>query len=141
MDNYVIYNRNNKQLELCNHIDKDGDLDAQYALLRNNALTGKFVKNVFVSDNNKTFRWLVDCADKGCPTCSGIFENVKNNNYNIREFYLNNVVEVKIDINKAEKQKAKHIPTKFDSLAKSVTNKDNDQKHPLEDYIRQIFQK
>ena len=141
MDNYVIYNRNNKQLELCNHIDKDGDLDAQYALLRNNALTGKFVKNVFVSDNNKTFRWLVDCADKGCPTCSSIFENVKNNNYNIREFYLNNVVEVKIDINKAEKQKAKHIPTKFDSLAKSVTNKDNDQKHPLEDYIRQIFQK
>jgi hypothetical protein len=141
MDNYVIYNRNNKQLELCNHIDKDGDLDAQYALLRNNALTGKFVKNVFVSDNNKTFRWLVDCADKGCPTCSSIFVNVKNNNYNIREFYLNNVVEVKIDINKAEKQKAKHIPTKFDSLAKSVTNKDNDQKHPLEDYIRQIFQK
>ncbi len=141
MDNYVIYNRNNKQLELSNHIDKDGDLDAQYALLRNNALTGKFVKNVFVSDNNKTFRWLVDCADKGCPTCSSIFENVKNNNYNIREFYLNNVVEVKIDINKAEKQKAKHIPTKFDNLAKNVVNKDNDQKHPLEDYIRQIFQK
>ena len=141
MDNYVIYNRNNKQLELCNHIDKDGDLDAQYALLRNNALTGKFVKNVFVSDNNKTFRWLVDCADKGCPTCSSIFVNVKNNNYNIREFYLNNVVEVKIDINKAEKQKAKHIPTKFDNLAKKVVNKDNDQKHPLEDYIRQIFQK
>ena len=141
MDNYVIYNRNNKQLELCNHIDKDGDLDAQYALLRNNALTGKFVKNVFVSDNNKTFRWLVDCADKGCPTCSSIFENVKNNNYNIREFYLNNVVEVKIDINKAEKQKAKHIPTKFDSLAKSVTNKDKEHKHPLEDYIRKVFQK
>jgi hypothetical protein len=141
MDNYVIYNRNNKQLELCNHIDKDGDLDAQYALLRNNALTGKFVKNVFVSDNNKTFRWLVDCADKGCPTCGRIFVNVKNNNYNIREFYLNNVVEVKIDINKAEKQKAKHIPTKFDNLAKNVVNKDNDQKHPLEDYIRQVFQK
>ena len=141
MDNYVIYNRNNKQLELCNHIDKDGDLDAQYALLRNNALTGKFVKNVFVSDNNKTFRWLVDCADKGCPTCSSIFENVKNNNYNIREFYLNNVVEVKIDINKAEKQKAKYIPTKFDNLAKNVVNKDNDQKHPLEDYIRKVFQK
>jgi hypothetical protein len=141
MDNYVIYNRNNKQLELCNHIDKDGDLDAQYALLRNNALTGKFVKNVFVSDNNKTFRWLVDCADKGCPTCSGIFVNVKNNNYNIREFYLNNVVEVKIDINKAEKQKAKHIPTKFDSLAKNVVNKDKEHKHPLEDYIRKVFQK
>ena len=141
MDNYVIYNRNNKQLELCNHIDKDGDLDAQYALLRNNALTGKFVKNVFVSDNNKTFRWLVDCADKGCPTCSGIFVNVKNNNYNIREFYLNNVVEVKIDINKAEKQKAKHIPTKFDNLAKNVVNKDKELKHPLEDYIRKVFQK
>lgn len=141
MDNYVIYNRNNKQLELCNHIDKDGDLDAQYALLRNNALTGKFVKNVFVSDNNKTFRWLVDCADKGCPTCSSIFENVKNNNYNIREFYLNNVVEVKIDINKAEKQKSKYIPTKFDNLAKNVVNKDKELKHPLEDYIRQIFQK
>ena len=141
MDNYIIYNRNNKQLELCNHIDKDGDLDAQYALLRNNALTGKFVKNVFVSDNNKTFRWLVDCADKGCPTCSSIFENVKNNNYNIREFYLNNVVEVKIDINKAEKQKAKHIPTKFDNLAKNVVNKDKDTKHPLEDYIRKVFQK
>ena len=62
--NMVIYHRNNRTLEIQNHIDKDGDLDPNYVMLRNTGLTG----------NKQRFKWLTECASKGCPICSGIFE-------------------------------------------------------------------
>lgn len=136
--NYVIYNRNNKQLGLGNHIDKDGDLDAQYALLRNVALTGKMIGGKFVSDNPKHFGWLIECAEKGCPICNGIFKNVIKKDYTIKPFYMNNVVTLS-----KPKINTKPIPkTKWDKMAKkAVTKKRTKQSfdHPLYDLILEKF--
>ena len=81
--NYVIYHRNNRMLGLTNHIDKDGDLDPNYSLARNLALTGTIYNNKFVSK---------ECANKGCPICKGIFKGTP-----LSEFYLKNVVTVDED--------------------------------------------
>tara|TARA_R100001443_G_scaffold113057_1_gene127265 strand:- start:445 stop:864 length:420 start_codon:yes stop_codon:yes gene_type:complete len=132
-------------LELTNHIDNDGDLDANYALLRNVALTGHMVDGKFVSGNKQRFGWLKECAIKGCPICNGIFEDAKNDNFNIKEFYMKKVVKiVKKDGLVTEKKVAK---TKWDKLAKAVTdrklkkpNKSNkEQDHPLMELIIKKF--
>ena len=140
--NWVIYHRNNAMLGLSNHIDKDGDLDANYALLRNVALTGKMVNGKFITKNKKHFNWLVDCAKKGCPICNRIFVDTKNGDYNITDFYMQKVVKlesgVKTKINEPQ------VKTKWDKLAKKVTsakiksNKENEQ-HPLFDVIMKKF--
>tara|TARA_Y100000401_G_scaffold38325_1_gene28921 strand:+ start:16107 stop:16514 length:408 start_codon:yes stop_codon:yes gene_type:complete len=131
-NNPVIQNRNSYNLGLGNHIDKDADLDAQYALLRNVALTGSMVNGKFVSKYSKHFSWLIECAVKGCPTCNGIFENAKNKNYNIRPFYMNNVVSIET--------KQSNVPEK--TFAKQQTNKQPDpDKHPLYDLVVQTFTK
>ena len=144
--NWVIYHRNNKMLELTNHIDKDGDLDANYALLRNVALTGYMVNGKFVSSNQQRFGWLKECATKGCPICSGIFEDVKNKNFNIRKFYMKNVVKI-IEKDGVVKEK-KVAKTKWDKLAKAVTDRKfkkikkvnkTEQDHPLMELIIKKF--
>lgn len=137
--NYVIHNRNNYNLGLGNHIDGDGDLDAQYALLRNVALTGTVVNGNFVSKNKKHFGWIVECAKKGCPICNGIFKDAKKDDYTIKPFYMDKVVKIDKDTGRViEKRK----PTKWDKLAKATTtikkNKDPDQ-HPLYDLIIEKF--
>ena len=102
---------------LSNHIDKDGDLDANYALLRNLALTGKMINGKFITKNKKHFNWLVDCAKKGCPICNRIFVDTKNGDYNITDFYMQKVVKlesgVKTKINEPQ------VKTKWDKLATS----------------------
>lgn len=108
MDNPIIYNRENRMLELSNHIDQDGELDSQYALLRNLALTGKYIDGKFVSSNPKHFKWLKECATTektsringskfnraSCSICSKIFVDVKSNNFNISKYYKENVVKL-----------------------------------------------
>jgi len=99
--NYVIYHRNNRQLELTNHIEPDGDLDPNYTLIRNRALTGIYINDEFVSQDEKSFKWLIECAKtqkegQYCPICSGIFEDALNNNYKITKFYRDNVVDADI---------------------------------------------
>ncbi len=132
--NYVIYNRNNYNLGLGNHIDKDGDLDSQYALLRNVGLSGKMVNGKFVSNHKKHFYDLVECAQKGCPICNGIFVDVKNKNYNIKPFYMERVVKLE-----SKKVVAKPKTTMWDKLAKDVTHKDIEHEHPLMSDILRIF--
>ena len=104
--NYIIYHRNNRTLQLINHFDPDGDLDPNYLLLRNVALTGKIIKGKFISSNKKHFKWLIDCAkteiaspyskyDKSrCGLCSGIFKDVMNDDYSITDFYMKKVVKI-----------------------------------------------
>ena len=97
--NYVIYHRNNKMLDLTNHFELDGDLDPNYLLLRNRALTGVYYNNVFHSQSPKTFAWLIECAKtkkKGqhCNLCKGIFTDVFNDDYSITKFYRENVVTI-----------------------------------------------
>ena len=137
--NYVIHNRNNYNLGLSNHIDKDGDLDAQYALLRNVALTGKMIGGKFVSDNPKHFGWLVECAKKGCPICNGIFNDAKKDDYTIKPFYMDKVVKIDKDTGKViEKRKL----TKWDKLAQATTRIKSDKnpdQHPLYDLIIEKF--
>ena len=138
--NYVIHNRNNYNLGLGNHIDKDGDLDAQYSLLRNVALTGTMVNGCFVSKNKKHFGWLVECAEKGCPICNGIFKDVKNKHYTIKPFYMERVVKIDGEVGKIKEQQASG---KFEKLAKKVTNKqlNDDFDHPLYKEILRVFKK
>ena len=119
MTNYIIYNRNNKTLELSNHTDKDRELDAQYTLLRNVALTGRFIDGEFYSRSNKHFRWLMECArtksnGQYCPRCKSIFRDPLNSDYRITEFYREKVVKIDNDI---------------------------DIEHPLTDYILKKFTK
>ena len=136
--NYVIYNRNNYNLGLSNHIDQDGDLDAQYALLRNVALTGTIRNGKFISSHKKHFGWVVECAKKGCPICNGIFKNVKTNDLNIKPFYLKNVVKV---VDNSGKEVNIEV-SEWDQLAKNVvkTKKSNDpNRHPLFDQIMEVF--
>lgn len=87
--NYVIYHRNNKMLGLENHIDKDGDLDPNYSLARNLALTGIIVDNKFISKYPNKLNNLKECANKGCPVCKGIFKDRP-----LSKFYLKNVVKI-----------------------------------------------
>ena len=87
--NYVIYHRNNRMLGLTNHIDKDGDLDPNYSLARNLALTGVISNNTFVSKYPSKLADVKECASKGCPICKGIFKGSP-----LSEFYLKNVVEI-----------------------------------------------
>ena len=139
--NYVIHNRNNKNLGLGNHIDKDGDLDAQYALLRNVALTGSIVNGKFLTRYNKHFKWLIECAAKGCPTCSGIFKDIKYNDYTIKPFYMKNVVKIIDDIDDKVKEKpVAKIKTKnkFDKYI-PVQEVKQEEKHPLYDLIMEKF--
>ena len=99
--NYIKYHRS--RFGLTNHIDGDGDLDSNYALIRNRALTGTVKNGKFKSHFKKEFNWLIECAntkEKGtysnyptkCSICAGIFEDVYNKNYNIKKFYMDNVV-------------------------------------------------
>ena len=89
MTNYVIYHRNNNTLGLTNHIDKDGDLDPNYSLARNLALTGNIIEGKFVSKYPNKLENVQECADKGCPICKGIFKGSP-----LSEFYLKNVVTI-----------------------------------------------
>ena len=125
--NYVIYHRNNNMLGLRNHIDNDGELDDNYALLRNTALRGKFVGGRFVSYNPKRFNWLIECAKKGCPICNGIFKDAKNNDYNIKKFYVDRVVRI---VDKDGKEIKKEFMMKsayddFDEFVEDVKRKFN----------------
>tara|TARA_R100000781_G_C4032842_1_gene111212 strand:+ start:80 stop:466 length:387 start_codon:yes stop_codon:yes gene_type:complete len=104
--NYVIYHRNNRTLQLINHFESDGDIDSNYILLRNVALTGSMINGKFVSDNKEHFKWLVECAKtelsspyckyqkSRCGICNGIFKDVMNDNYEITDFYMKNVVQL-----------------------------------------------
>ena len=76
-------------LGLTNHIDKDGDLDPNYSLARNLALTGVISNNTFVSKYPSKLADVKECASKGCPICKGIFKGSP-----LSEFYLKNVVEI-----------------------------------------------
>lgn len=137
--NYVIYHRDNHMLGLSNHIDGDGDLDPNYALLRNTALTGKFINGKFISSNPKRFGWLIECAEKGCPICNGIFTDVKTKDYTIKPFYIKNVVKVdKLENAKRVKFKTE---TKWDKLLESKTKKTDVDKdaHPLMQEILNKF--
>jgi len=137
--NYVIYHRNNSMLGLSNHIDSDGDLDPNYALLRNTALTGHFKDGKFISKNEKRFNWLKECAHKGCPICNGIFKDVSNKNYTIKPFYLNKVVKV---VNTKTGNVVEKPITKWDNLAKKAVTPvkvSDEDKHPLFDYILEVF--
>lgn len=116
--NYVVYHRNNRMLQLINHFEIDGDLDANYLMLRNSALTGKFIGKKFISKIPKRLRWLKECSNtkidgQYCRLCSGIFKSNDSNDYEITDFYKTKVV--KIDENVA-------IP------------------HPLTDYIINKFE-
>lgn len=133
--NYVIYHRDNSMLGLSNHIDSDGDLDANYALLRNLALSGKIVDGKFVSNHEKHFGWLIECATKGCPTCNSIFKDAKNEDYTIKPFYLKNVVKI---IKESKKVYNKEVVTKWDKLAKKTTESKT-HNHPLYSYITKKF--
>ena len=137
--NYVIHNRNNHNLGLSNHIDNDGDLDAQYALLRNVALTGKMINGKFVSKNKKHFGWLIECAKKGCPICNGVFKNAKKDDYTIKPFYMDKVVKIDKDTGRViEKRKL----TKWDKLLEDkIEAKSNPDQHPLYDLIIEKFTK
>lgn len=101
--NYIKYHRS--RFGLTNHIDGDGDLDPNYALIRNRALTGHVTNGKFKTHFKKEFNWLIECAntkEKGhfanyaskCSICAGIFKDVYNGNYNIKEFYMDNVVTI-----------------------------------------------
>ena len=132
--NYVIDNRNDYNLGLGNHIDGDGDLDAQYALLRNVALTGTMVSGKFVSKNKKHFGWVVESAKKGCPICNGIFKDAK------KDDYTDKVVKIEKDTGKViEKIK----PTKWDKLVQATTKatipKNDPDQHPLYNLIIEKF--
>ena len=91
--NYVIYHRNNSMLGLTNHIDKDGDLDPNYAIARNLALTGDIIDNKYISKYPNKLENLKECASLGCPICKGIFKGSP-----LSEFYLKNVVKIDNDI-------------------------------------------
>tara|TARA_Y100000593_G_C4317736_1_gene341830 strand:+ start:3577 stop:4050 length:474 start_codon:yes stop_codon:yes gene_type:complete len=150
--NWVIYNRNNGMLGLGNHIDGDGDLDPQYALLRNVGLTGRLINGKFISDNKKHYNWLIGCAttngrghyskydNRPCPVCSGIFEDAKNGNYNITPFYMKNVVKLIKEDNKTLINQDQEF-SKWDKLAKSVVKdrKADQDVHPLFDEIIKRF--
>ena len=92
--NYVIYHRNNRMLGLINNFDKDGDMDDNYALLRNTALTGRILNDKFLSQNTKRLSWLIECAIKGCSVCNGIFANVNKGDYSITPFYKEKVLKI-----------------------------------------------
>lgn len=137
--NYVIYHRNNSTLGLTNHIDKDGDLDPNYSLLRNTGLTG----------NKKRFKWLTECASNGCPICSGIFEP-NNSNWKIKEWYVVNVVNPLLENRKLRKVgtlKEKKWLEKPNSQVNALqeifarSRKQNKDEHPLLDKIRAKFLK
>ena len=129
MTNYVIYHRNNSTLGLVNHIDKDGDLDPNYVLLRNTGLTG----------NNERLRWLKECSLNGCPICSRIFTN--KSDYTISDWYNKNVVEPQLKLKQKSLPKIK-TKTKWDKLAKQTTNnKQQEIDHPLYEEIKRLFLK
>ena len=133
--NYVIYHRNNYMLGLTNHIDKDGDLDPNYAMLRNTGLTG----------NKKRLIWLKECATKGCPICGKIFSNKYNkNDLTISEWYNKNVVVPQRKMRQERKQikQTKPIENQFDKLITGWKTqvKDNNE-HPLLQKIKAKFLK
>lgn len=145
--NFIIYNRDNYALGLSNHFDNDGELDSNYTLLRNVALTGKIINGKFISDNKKHFDWLKQCATtrssglygSKCWVCSSIFEDADNGNFNIKPFYMKNVVTISSD-------KVKVISddkpiSEFDDLAKNVTKNKSyeDNTHPLFKEIMEKF--
>ena len=147
--NWVVYHRNNGMLGLSNHIDSDGDLDDNYALLRNLGLTGRLINGEFISEHKKHYNWLIECATtnakygydkRPCPICSGIFEDAKNGNYNIRSFYMEKVVKLINEDNKPLINKGKDL-SKWDKLAKGVTEKQQSKSdiHPLFDEIIKKF--
>jgi len=97
--NYVIYHRNNRMLELTNHFELDGELDANYVVARNLALTGNIFNGKFISKYPNKFHQVIECAKtkhngSRCNLCSGIFKDVMNNDYSITEFYRNKVVKI-----------------------------------------------
>ena len=132
--NYVIYHRNNRTLEITNHIDKDGDLDPNYVMLRNTGLTG----------NKQRMKWLIECATNGCPICSAIFEP-NNPKFVIKKWYIDNVVKPQIKAKKDLDRKIKADRSKTNKFDKYIaknsdtkTKLDPDQ-HPLYDLIIEKF--
>ena len=137
-----------------NHIDKDGDLDAQYALNRNVALTGKFINGVFRSDHKRHFMALIECGVSGCPTCRNIFVDLPNKNYNIKPWYIKNVIikngieRIKTEINHLKDEKWLKKPNSQVSALQEIfersrKNREKQQqqedRHPLYNEIMRVF--
>lgn len=132
--NMVIYHRNNRTLEIQNHIDNDGDLDPNYVMLRNTGLTG----------NKQRFKWLTECASKGCPICSGIFEP-DSSKWVIKKWYIDNVVNPQLELKnriivaKPKKtEKAIALKNKFDAYIPKQRDPQEDD-HPLLELIIKKF--
>ena len=129
--NMVIYHRNNRTLEIQNHIDKDGDLDPNYVMLRNTGLTG----------NKQRFKWLTECASKGCPICSGIFEPDRSK-WIIKKWYVDNVINAMKHNRIVKTRKVNRVITienKFDSYIPEQSYKPHEDDHPLLELVIKKF--
>lgn len=138
--NMVIHHRN--MIDITNHIDKDGDLEPNYVILRNTGLTG----------NEERMNWLIECATKGCPICAGIFEPNKST-WKVKEWYITNVVNPQLKLKrKREKEKREFLAkpnTQVNAFAQILERsrkerqqiKTDSEQHPLYEQILKTFRK